>query len=99
MEPIIYKGFIIEPHPYTKRLVIYTPTDYDGPEDKRCGTASSVEEAKDEISERVFLSEYPERWAVEHSRSLPPAPFDFLEDAMKFAVKWDGQPQFYFNAP
>jgi hypothetical protein len=98
METIIYKNYRIEQHPYDKYLVIYTPEDYDGLEDKRCGTASSIDEAKDEISEMVFLETYPERWAVEHSKSLAPVQWDFLSDAMKFTVQWDAMPLFKFNS-
>lgn len=98
---IQYKGYTIEQETepwavkYNRNFKFY-PTD-EGV-DGNFQHAETLDEAKDEISERVFLSEYPNQWAVEHSRSLAPASFDFLSDAMGFAVRWDAEPKFNFNS-
>lgn len=76
----------------------YFPTE-SGIDNGNVKYASTLEEAKDEISEMVFLATYPEMWAVDHSKSLSPAAFDFLSDAMGFISKWDATPRFTFNAP
>jgi hypothetical protein len=99
---IQYKGFTIEQEPnlwavkYHQEFKYY-PTE-SGIDNGNVRYASTIEEAKDEISERVFLSTYPERWAVEHSKSLAPASFDFLADAMRFSTQWDAMPLFKFNS-
>jgi hypothetical protein len=76
----------------------YFPTE-EGIDNGNVKYASSLEEAKDEISEIVFLASYPERWAVDHSKSLSPAAFDFLSDALGFCSKYDARPLFAFDAP
>jgi hypothetical protein len=98
---IQYKGYTIEQETepwavkYNRNFKFY-PTD-EGV-DGNFQHAETLEEAKDEISERVFLETYPERWAVEHSKSLAPVQWDFLSDAMKFTVQWDAMPLFKFNS-
>jgi hypothetical protein len=98
-----YKGYTIieDQEPWAVKYgqtFKYFPTE-EGIDNANVKYASSLEEAKDEIAELVFLRQYPERWAVDHSKSLSPAAFDFLSDAMGFVVKWNAEPLFKFNAP
>jgi hypothetical protein len=100
-------------NPYSnKPEYMYFPTDigedHDGDYDYESGTyyytgnckwADSIEEAKDEIQQIVFLRDYPNQWAVDHSKSLSPAAFDFLSDALGFCSKYDARPLFAFDAP
>lgn len=76
----------------------YFPTE-EGIDNANVKYAATLEEAKDEISQIVFLAQYPDRWAVEHSKSLSPATFDFLSDALGFSSRFDATPLFTFNAP
>lgn len=98
-----YKGYTIieDREPWAVKYdqtFKYFPTE-SGIDNGNVKYASTLEEAKDEISEMVFLATYPEMWAVDHSKSLSPAAFDFLSDALMFAVKFDARPLFTFNAP
>lgn len=100
---IQYKGYTIieDREPWAVKYgqtFKFFPTE-SGIDNANVKYAASMEEAKDEISEIVFLATYPQRWAVEHSKALNPAAFEFLSDAMGFAVQWNANPRFTFNAP
>lgn len=51
MTAIAYRGYTIAPDPYWRW--VWSHNEYDGPEDSRCGTAASLEEAQREIDEQI----------------------------------------------
>jgi hypothetical protein len=87
-----YRNFTIDPSSGLLGCYDYTPVDYDGPEDKRNGTANSIEEAKRSID--VY---YAERihYRVKNERSI--TKFVFLIDAMNFLQKFGGILQPYLD--
>lgn len=58
MSQIEYRGYTIRhnppPIPTRKHDWEFVHVDYDGPEDSRIGTASSVDAAKEEIDEQIL---------------------------------------------
>lgn len=98
---MIYKTYTIQPdfrNPYSsKPEFMFYPTadgishdaDYDGENYKytgNCKWADSVEEAKDTIDEIIF-SERPDHVVVMNGREYK---WSWIEDAVKFAAKWNG---------
>lgn len=98
----IFKGYTIEldyRNPYsTKPEYMFYPThegtqhdaDYDGEQYRYCGNckwADSIEEAKDEISGTIMVA-LPDHIVKMNGRFYP---FPWIEDAMKFAIKYDGE--------
>jgi hypothetical protein len=64
---------------------IYSHKEYDGPEDKRCGSADSIEDAKDSIDEYYYENII---YAVHHSEALAPAKFCLVSEAIDFCKFW-----------
>src|SRR5690606_19020568 len=99
-ERVLYRGYIIEPSTSYFGGYEYYPANEgrnddaevvgDPPEYRYCGNvrhASTLEEAKDEIWEKVMTS-IPQHKVVMNNR---PYYFDWVEDAIKFAIKWNAE--------
>lgn len=53
-----YRGYIIEDaHPLCPEPFQFRHEDYDGPEDNRCGTATSLNDAIEQINDKVEMEE------------------------------------------
>lgn len=48
-----YRGYLIDGPQRTGPAYSYYHEEYDGPEDRRCGWAGSLKEAKEQIDERI----------------------------------------------
>ena len=46
-----YRNYVIEPDPFGHNPFVFAHEDYDGPPNKRCGFAGSVEQARQFIDE------------------------------------------------
>lgn len=102
-QPMVYRGYTIEPdyrNPYSnKPEFMFYPTeqgidhDYDlvGEYYKYCGNcgwADTIEEAKDAIWEKIMMAQ-PKHKVVLKGRA--PYEFDWLEDAIRFAVLFNAE--------
>ena len=102
METINYRGFQIEEdfrNPYSNDPeYMYYPAeqgaqhDYDlvGEDYVYCGNckwAGSIEEAKDQIFEKIMMA-IPDHQVKMNGRFYP---FTWIEEAIKFAIKYDGE--------
>lgn len=81
-----YREFNIEHNGWA---FIYSHKEYDGPEDKRCGSAKTIEEAKEYINEY-----YEERTPYKVALNDRVYPFDSEVKAVGFVVLWDAIPLF-----
>jgi hypothetical protein len=83
-----YRDFNIEHNGWA---YIYSHKEYDGPEDRRCGSASSIEEAKDNIDEYYFEST---EYRVITRKTI--TKFTWIDDAVAFVQRFGGviQPMF-----
>jgi hypothetical protein len=85
-EPISYKGWIIEPADSWPASLGFK-YQYYRQADERMYHAYTLEEAKDDICERIMTS-LPEHKVVVNGREYF---FAWIEDAIKFAVKWNAE--------
>lgn len=86
MKPILYKTYIIEEetHPWAIKHN-FGKIRFHKPDGKIFNT-DSIEEAKDMILEKIMMEAPPH--FVETKVSL--TKFNWIEDAIKFASKWNG---------
>ena len=97
---ITYRGYTIEPSTSYFGGYEYYPTEEgrnddaeivgDPPEYSYCGNvkhADTIDEAKDAIWEKVMTS-MPQHKVVMNKRDYY---FDWIEDAMKFAIRWNAE--------
>lgn len=97
---IRYRGWIIEPSTSYLGGFDYYPEDEgrnddcdcvgDPAEYMYCGNvrhACTIEGAKDDIWERAMMKQ-PQHIVVLHNKKYP---FDWIEDAIKFAVLWNAE--------
>jgi hypothetical protein len=90
-----YRDYIIQPHSYFGGHFEFVHKEYDGPEDRRIGHGSTVQDCKQQIDDIIFESN---EWTVKHSEVLQPVTFTWLSDAIKFAGSYALEFD-YFNAP
>ena len=95
---IQYRGYVIEPstgymggYEYWPTAEGYNPDyDWDGDGWRNCGNvqwASDLDEAKDEIFEKIMCAQ-PQHLVVMNRR---PYYFDWISDAIKFAILWNAE--------
>ena len=97
---ITYRGYTIEPSTSYFGGYEYYPTEEgrnddaeivgDPPEYSYCGNvkhADTIDEAKDAIWEKVMTS-MPQHKVVMNKRDYY---FEWIEDAMKFAIRWNAE--------
>lgn len=87
MKPILYKGYLIEEDndPWANKYS--GPIRYWMQDGGIVHSADSVEEAKDLIMQKMFVFQ-PKHEVLLHNGKV--YPFDWIEDAIKFASKWNG---------
>src|SRR5688572_1487575 len=115
IEPVQYKGYMIVRHEFHRvQVFMYYPGDEGAQHDAdcedgvykycgNCGFASSLEESKDAISEKI-MTEQP-AYLVETTVKLGGfelkniTKFWWIQDAIRFAALWNGTPLFQILNP
>lgn len=89
MEAIQYKGYTIQPSWSPFGGYDYFPTA-EGMDEDNVKRADTIEEAKDEISEKIMTSLPSWQVTTPHQRGENITKFDWIVDAVKFAIKVNG---------
>jgi hypothetical protein len=89
-QPIIYKGYFIEPETEPWAIKYGRPFKYylagENSEGEDVKWASSIDDAKDQISEKI-MAKIPDHIVELNGRHYS---FPWIEEAVKFASLWNG---------